>query len=647
MSRGHNTIKRSEVSTTPALLKYSTAYESSSLSSYGITINRGVNTSYSQSAGEFLNFALVRQLYYQEYLTGSLNFSASFWNDSLQSTAASGTFDNDYRYFPTGAGDKITVIAIPHNIFGEQISRKSLNFSSSAFNLVDDGNGNIVDTMASNTHVGNVLYNQGIAILTNQDYAFALIPADCDISGTALRSFADNPFIGDGCITGSIYLMTPSNPPTSQLLTRAQLASLTPVISDFNTGNFAIPNTPYTVGFPGYPDLTAWFQIKYDGYIDIPETGTFNFRMCSDDGSIFRLYDLSNNLVYTLNHDGQHGYTCANSNVSLTSGVYRFEMDYYQGPPIFLGLTLYWTRPGDTEEIIPEEYFVCSAPTTTTTTTSTTTSTTTEQPTTTSTTSTTTTNNLPTTTSTTSTTTTNNLPTTTSTTSTTTSAPTTTTTTSTTTSTTTLGYRAFLLAYSATSGEEACTRYPTVFTNTYYTNPAFSVLSNGVIIYQDQALTSPAGNGFYSNGTNYWNTGAGSGNLQNQTACPGATTTSTTTSTTTAAPTTTSTTTSTTTAAPTTTSTTTSTTTTYSCTPYDYTYTTVPNDLYVRYSDCTTNTILTVLVDTLPTMDNGNGTFTATICVRNGSSYSVPVCVQNLLEIVCPNGNTWVAGENC
>jgi len=110
---------------------------------------------------------------------------------------------------------------------------------------------------------------------------------------------------------------------------------------------------------------------------------------------------------------------------------------------------------------------------------------------------------------------------------------TTTTTTSTTTTTTTLGYNSFLLAYSATSGSEACSRYPTIFTNTYYTNPNISVLSNGVTIYQDSSLTSPAGNGFYSNGTNYWNTGAGSGNLQNQTSCN--TTTSTTTTTTTTA----------------------------------------------------------------------------------------------------------------
>jgi len=143
-------------------------------------------------------------------------------------------------------------------------------------------------------------------------------------------------------------------------------------------------------------------------------------------------------------------------------------------------------------------------------------------------------------------------PTTTTTTTTTTAAPTTTTTTT----TTTLSYVTFTLAYSTISGAQACSDYPTLNTTQYYAT-AGSTLTTGTIIFTDIALTTPAPNGFYSNGVDYWNTGAGSGNLQNQVSCNPTTTTTTTT--TTAAPTTTTTTT-TTTAAPTTTTTTTTTT---------------------------------------------------------------------------------------
>jgi hypothetical protein len=147
----------------------------------------------------------------------------------------------------------------------------------------------------------------------------------------------------------------------------------------------------------------------------------------------------------------------------------------------------------------------------------------------------------PPTTSTTTTTTTAVPPTTSTTTSTTTDVPTT----STTTSTTTSAFVTFTLAYSNVDGATACSNYPTIDTTLYYAT-AGSILQNGTIIYTDTALTTPAPNGFYSNGVNYWNTGAGAGNLQNQTSCGGSSTT-TTTSTTTASPTTTSTTTTTTT----------------------------------------------------------------------------------------------------
>lgn len=176
MSRGQNTIKRSEISTTPALLKYFASYNSSSFASKGITVNRGINASYAASGSKFLNYALAKQLYYQEYLTGSLLFSASFWDPSIQSTAASGTFDDDNRYFPTSSNSEITLIAIPRNTFGEQIARQSLIITGSTYQLIDDGNGNIIDSKNSNTHVGNVLYSQGIIVLTNQDYKNALIP---------------------------------------------------------------------------------------------------------------------------------------------------------------------------------------------------------------------------------------------------------------------------------------------------------------------------------------------------------------------------------------------------------------------------------------------------------------------------------------
>ena len=81
------------------------------------------------------------------------------------------------------------------------------------------------------------------------------------------------------------------------------------------------------------------------------------------------------------------------------------------------------------------------------------------------------------------------------------------------------------------------------------------------------------------------------------------------------------------------------------CLCYCYTYTTVPNDLYVRYAVCGTASTETELINNLETMDNGDGTFTACICVRQGGAYATPVCVQGGLEVTCPN--SWVSGSSC
>ena len=175
MGRGQNTIKRSDVSTSPILLKYSTSLISTSFSSNGITVNRGINTSYSQNGSQYLNYALVKQLYYNGYLSGSIALSASYWDDSLQSTAASGTFDDDYRYFPTQSSAQISVIAIPRTVFGEQIARNTFLLTGSTYRMIDDGNGNIIDTKNGNLRVGNLLYSQGMIIITNQDYVNSII----------------------------------------------------------------------------------------------------------------------------------------------------------------------------------------------------------------------------------------------------------------------------------------------------------------------------------------------------------------------------------------------------------------------------------------------------------------------------------------
>lgn len=182
MGRAKNTINPAEVSSTPIKVKYSVTYASSSLSDHGILVKSGSNISYDVNLSpsqlqEMNNYRLIRQLYYQNYLTGSVIGSASFWDPWWQSTAASSSGDDTRYEFPAESNGSILFFVIPPSQFGEQVSKNTFIISGSAsdpdllYKIVDDGNGNLIDVLSNNELVGNIFYAQGIAVITNQYYA--------------------------------------------------------------------------------------------------------------------------------------------------------------------------------------------------------------------------------------------------------------------------------------------------------------------------------------------------------------------------------------------------------------------------------------------------------------------------------------------
>lgn len=200
MGRAKNTINPAEVSSTPIKVKYTATYSSGSLATYNITLTSGSNFAYnvtmsSDERARMSNYRLIRQLYYQYYLTGSVLGSASFFDPWWQSTAADNSGNETKYYFPTGSEESFLLFSIPTYQFGEQISRQSFIITSSlgTYNIVDDGNGNLVDASAGKLPVGNIFYAQGIAVITNQDYLsdgnFLITDPDSDIYIT--ENFSD------------------------------------------------------------------------------------------------------------------------------------------------------------------------------------------------------------------------------------------------------------------------------------------------------------------------------------------------------------------------------------------------------------------------------------------------------------------------
>lgn len=213
MSLCKNTIQKSDITSIPIKLKYSQNITCGG--ELNVDFYKGVNEftetgSYSQ---QFIYYRGIRQLYYMSYLSASLLNSGSAWESFLQSTAASGTYEHDYRYFPTESGASISVLKIPNELFGEKINPETFNFSNQSCTIVDDGNGNLLDAQNENVHVGNIIYSQGVIILTNQNYSEIFpekprlydVYANFNYTDTKIINVLDNNDSGVGIFnTGSV-----------------------------------------------------------------------------------------------------------------------------------------------------------------------------------------------------------------------------------------------------------------------------------------------------------------------------------------------------------------------------------------------------------------------------------------------------------
>jgi hypothetical protein len=199
MSRSSNTLKTSDVTSVPIQVKYFASYNTVSpaplWSDTGITYKRGLNNTSSfyqipaADTASFLNYRSAQQLYYSNYISGSIPTTASYADNWLQSTAASGTFDEDYRFFPTASNASIWIVSIPRSVYGQQIARKSFYMSGSTvdgitvrdWQIIDDGNGNLVEVNSGtvvNQKVGNLFYAQGMAVITSQAPEFGSLMFD-------------------------------------------------------------------------------------------------------------------------------------------------------------------------------------------------------------------------------------------------------------------------------------------------------------------------------------------------------------------------------------------------------------------------------------------------------------------------------------
>jgi hypothetical protein len=187
----------SDVIVTPFEVNKNFTFKQSDFS--GIGIDRFLGTSGSfltdktttgtlSSEYQVLVYSSIKELYYSNFLSSSLGDAAQTGSiipgvnresDRLVGPNQSTGYYNylqtslsQSRFFPTGSGEEIAVFSLPSSIFGTYIKPGSFRWTDNTNDpgtFTDDGEGNII---SGSTVVGNIIYQHGMVIFTNQGTLF-------------------------------------------------------------------------------------------------------------------------------------------------------------------------------------------------------------------------------------------------------------------------------------------------------------------------------------------------------------------------------------------------------------------------------------------------------------------------------------------
>lgn len=154
-----------------------------------------------------------------------------------------------------------------------------------------------------------------------------------------------------------------ASPPSNQIVAAAKNSGLFYTYyhheNDFTSVNNIITNstvikTGYVSRFLISPRTQEdMFAFIYEGYINIPTSGSYTFYMQSDAGSTLYV-----NNVLVVNHDGNHG--CnekTGSTINLSAGSYPIKGLYYEKTGGQC-LTVSWKGPGIAKAEIPNSAFI-------------------------------------------------------------------------------------------------------------------------------------------------------------------------------------------------------------------------------------------------------------------------------------------------
>jgi hypothetical protein len=179
----------SDVIVSPFEVNKSFTFRGNELTASNVEIDRYIglnNTSSLWTSGSYptgqintqdqvLVYRSVKELYYSNYISGSDGSPAGIALFNIDGTITGPAYTPNYynylsstlpadRYIPTGSDEKIGVISIPSNLFGEHLKPGTVSISNGTIVLIDDGNGNMIN---NSLKYGDVIYEHGIITITS------------------------------------------------------------------------------------------------------------------------------------------------------------------------------------------------------------------------------------------------------------------------------------------------------------------------------------------------------------------------------------------------------------------------------------------------------------------------------------------------